>query len=88
MEINCQEINLVLNLAEKAGNKILEVSTGWSKVKKDIRMAEPLAPQLKKKIKSEVNLQYWKYNGSPHNAPDEGYFCEEHNITISFPINR
>ena len=89
MEINCPEIDLALKLVEAVGNKIAEVSTGWSNVKKDIRMAEPLTFKLKEKIKSEANsLQYWKYKGSQHNAPDEGFCCEEHSVSFSFPINR
>ncbi|KKP37589.1 MAG: hypothetical protein UR27_C0004G0002 [Candidatus Peregrinibacteria bacterium GW2011_GWA2_33_10] len=87
MKINCPQIVFVLDFLKVNGNEIAEVSDGWSNVKEDIRMKLELSSSAKEKIKLEQpDLEYWSYRGSPHNSPDEGFICHEHNVSISFPV--
>lgn len=52
-------------------------------------MQNTLSVNLKIKIENEVEqLKYWKYQGSPHNEPDEGFVYDTCKVAISFPINK
>lgn len=89
MILNCLEIGLGLKLLKDSGNNIAEIVQGWSNMKEVFQMSEPLSSDLKEKIELEIPLlKYWKYKGSPHNAPGEGFYCEEHKIAISFPMRK
>ncbi len=89
MKANCPEITSVLRILEVSGNEVAEVVHGWSDVKEDLRMRLPLTLELKEKIKlQEPDLEYWKYNGSPHNSPDEGFKCKVHGISMTFPVEK
>ena len=82
----CQEINTIIKMALDSGNEIKEESEGWSKAKQVISMKRNLDSILKNKIKNEITkLRYWKYDGSPHDEPDEGFTCDECKVVISFP---
>lgn len=89
MNINCPEIDLAVKLSEDAGNKVSEISFGWSAVNKVIYMINPLQAQLKEQIQAEIStLKYRCYDGDPHNPPDEGFMCKKHSVCISFPKMR
>jgi hypothetical protein len=89
MKANCLEITSVLRILEASGNQVAEVVDGWSDVKEDLRMRFPLTSEVKEKIKlQEPGLEYWKYQGSPHNSPDEGFKCKSHGISITFPVEK
>ena len=86
MNITCPEMDLAVKLSEDSGNKVSEISFGWTKIDKIIFMASLLTTELKEQIESEItSLEYWSYEGDPHNAPDEGFMCNEHRVCISFP---
>lgn len=85
----CPEINIAIKLALDSGNGIKEKSEGWSKAKQVFFMEKKLTQELKDKIQNTVpKLEYWKDSGSPHNEPDEGFFCNECTVGISFSVPR
>ena len=89
MDSLCPEIDIALRLAKDFGNEIKEKSESWDKVKQVISMKRKLDPVLKQKIEREIKkLRYWKYEGSPHDEPDEGFTCDECKVVISFPVER
>lgn len=86
MNTNCPEIDLAVKLSEDTGNKVSQVSFGWSAVNKDISMCNYFDSQLKEKIKSEITtLEYWNSVTDSHYEPEEGFLCKEHRVSISFP---
>jgi len=89
MKSICPEIDIVIKLALDDGNRVKEVSEGWSKAKQVFFMEKNLTYELKNKIEAQMpKLEYWKDPGSPHNEPDEGFFCNECTVGISFPVAR
>lgn len=89
MNSTCPEVNTVIKLASDLGNEVKEKSEDWSKAKQVIFMQKKLDPLLKNKVEVElIKLRYFSYEGSPHNEPDEGFFCDECKVGISFPVFR
>ena len=89
MTTNCQQIDLVLSLAQSQGNSISEVVEGWTKVKKVIYMKLPLQAALKDQVEKQTNeLRYRKFEGSSHYPADEGFICDDHSIAVSFPVKK
>ncbi len=85
----CPEINLAINLALSDGNEIKERSEGWSKAKQVIMMKGKLTAEMRDSIKKSVpKLEYWVESGSPQNDPEEGFFCNECSVGLSFPCER
>lgn len=87
MQIKCPEITCAINILKSNGNDIVEEIESWSGVKLDINMAKPLDLDSKNKIVSDIKeLEYWEYQGSPHNPADNGFVCKQHSISITFPL--
>ena len=88
MQVKCLEITSAIKLLKDSGNiTVAETVDGWTKVKLDINMAQPLTQEMQDKILSEVpGLKYWEYKGSLHNPSGKGFICEKHEISITFPI--
>ena len=85
----CQKINLALKLCLNSGNKVFEISEGWSNAEKVFHMSEFLSSNLKAEIKAKIRkLEYFKDNGSPQVPADEGFFCNECKEGISFPVKK
>ncbi len=83
----CPEINLAMSLSLSDGNIIKERSEGWSsKAKQVIMMKGKLTTEMRDSIKQSVpKLEYWVESSSPHNDPDEGFYCNECSVGLSFP---
>lgn len=87
MTVKCPEIISVISFLKDHGNFVLSETKGWNKVRLDMNMSKPLDVALKDKIiSSSAGLKYWEYGGSPHNAAGNGFLCEKHEISISFPL--
>lgn len=85
----CPDIDMAIKLSIVAGNSIKEKSEGWSKAKQVFFMERKLTLELKDKIHSTVpKLEYWVELGSPHNEPEEGFYCNECTVGMSFPCDR
>lgn len=79
------QIDRAISLAEEAGNAVIEITTGWTKVRQVAEMRDPLTNQLRAKIREISGLREWSYSGSPHNNADEGFIDDGENVAISFP---
>lgn len=87
MTIQCQQIDSVIKLAEKHGNKVKEVVTGWTNMDKVIYMVSPMLPTLKNEVMSSVKgVRYRKNEGSVHYPDDERFICDECKVAILFPL--
>lgn len=80
-------IEQTFNIAIEHGNTLKEVSYNWSKAKQVLNMNKPLSNEVRETIINNVKmLEYWKESGTPHNAPEEGFFCNEFQVGLSFPL--
>ncbi len=87
MEIHSPNIARAVEIAAEAGNQIQEVSKNWSEARQVVRMRDTLDEQTRHRIPIELpSLRYWTSPKTPHNAADEGYFCDSSKIGISFPV--
>lgn len=86
MKVNSVHINNVVQIVNKSNNQVLEISEGWSRMKQVVHMAKKLSASEREEIaKKEPSLRHWVTTGSPHNAPEEGYTCDESMVSIAFP---
>jgi hypothetical protein len=85
IKIYSNEITKAVQLSIEAGNKVMEISSDWEKVRQVIHMQKPLSAELKDKIISSLKLRYWKSFGTPHNRADEGFTDDIEKASISFP---
>lgn len=86
MQIKCLEITSAVKLLKDTGNQVEDTIEGWTKVELDVNMKKPLTDAVRDKIIAEIpGLKYWKYKGSPHNPAGEGFVCEKHKISLTFP---
>jgi hypothetical protein len=86
MNTKCKEIQYVLELSQEEGNSVKQKQKGWSEMNESIVMKDSLATSLKEKAQyTHPGLEYWVYDGSPLDPPDEGFACRKCSISISFP---
>ena len=69
------------------GNSIEEISEGWTKVRQVVHMEKPITSDTKSLISNDKRLRYWASPGTPHNRAEEGFTCDEDNVSISFPMS-
>lgn len=75
-------------LAKEAGNAVVEITTGWTKVREAVEMRDPLTVSLRSKIREIAGLREWTHTGTPHNRADEGFIDDVEKVSLSFPIIR
>ena len=86
MITNSPNIDHAVQIAIRDGNSIKEVSDGWTKVKQVVHMSGRLSPLVRNKIKLQLpSLRYWVAAGTPHNAAEEGYICDDYLVGLTFP---
>ena len=79
-------VNDAIATAEAEGNSLVEVSTGWSKVREVAHMHDPLGPASRAKLDQDGRLRGWISERTPHNRGDEGYTDDAEKVSISFPL--
>ncbi len=85
MEI-CEHLKPILEHEELVGNSVKEVSEGWSKANFVVDMQKEIDADFEiNNIKLEKFVRLWEYNGSPHNTPSKGFFCDKCKHSISGP---
>jgi len=78
-------IEYAVAIALSTGYSVENVSTGWSKMNQVIEMSGRLSSELRQSIEDKVpSLRYWSTEGTPHNAPQEGFTCDEYQVSIFF----
>lgn len=84
-QIRSGAIRAIAEMAIASGNEITALAE-WSKALV-AHMRDGLTPALKAKIEARwPALEYYSDDGSPDNAPDEGYI--ENGFAVSFPRPR
>jgi hypothetical protein len=82
-----EAIDKVVEAATSEGNKILEISTGWSKVREVVHMKFPLSDTIRKSLHNNNRLRAWTTNATPHNKAEEGYTDDLEKVSIAFPLD-
>ncbi len=86
MKVKCPEVRSIIDIFLKDGNEVVSMTDAWSNLDVEILMSKALPDELRRRVVEECpDLQYWSYNGSPHNAPSEGFLCKKHKASITFP---
>lgn len=78
-------IDAVVLAAEAEGNRVVEISTGWTKVREVVHMALPLSDELRATVLAEQKLRFWSVDGTPHNKAEQGFTDDFEKVSISFP---
>lgn len=89
MTKSCEHLEPLINLALSDGCAVVGVSEGWSIARRVVELG-PRFPDKLKSVSSAVQspLRYYRDAGSPHNAPDQGFFCDTCKVGLSFPSKR
>jgi hypothetical protein len=79
-------VDAAVSLAEAQGNTVVEVSTGWTKVREVVFMTNPMTDILRSRLGTDLRLRYWKTDPTPHNKAEEGFTDDAQKVSISFPL--
>ena len=74
--------------AERAGNSVKEISTGWSKIETVILMSKEIEDALREEFKTNSALRYALTNYDPHygdHSWTEDFIDELASVAILFP---
>jgi len=86
-QLTCSHLEPLVEQVLAAGCKVGNVSTGWSKAKVVAELLPAMPDTMRGTITGGAShLRYYKYIGSPHNKPDEGFVCDNCHVVISFPV--
>ena len=78
-------IDSVVKKAIADGNRVLEISTGWTKVREVVRMESPISDETRIFFDKNNRLRAWSTEQTPHNRAEEGYTDDVDKVAISFP---
>jgi len=78
-------IDAVIAMAEAEGNQVIEISTGWEKVRQLVYMARPMSEKLRTAVTERYPLRFWSADATPHDAAACGFIDEHERVSISFP---
>lgn len=81
-------ISEIQQYAERAGNGVREVTTGWTKVNKVISMKRPLHDTVRRKFKNDPRIRFSLTDYDGHYGDHswrEGFLDEQARIIIDFP---
>jgi hypothetical protein len=78
-------IEQAVQLAVSAGNEVVEVSEGWTKVDQVIHMKKPLVVSVREVFMGDSRLRHWAIDPTPHNAAEEGFTDDATKVAITFP---
>ena len=78
-------IDAVIALAKANGNHVVEISTGWEKVRQVVHMALPMSQALHDAVAAEDELRFWTSDATPHNRATCGFIDDLEKVAIEFP---
>src|SRR5690606_39348622 len=64
-------IDAVIAMAEAEGNQVIEISTGWEKVRQLVYMARPMSEKLRTAVTERYPLRFWSADATPHDRSDD-----------------
>ncbi len=79
-------IDHAISLAKMEGNTVVEISTGWTKVREVVYMQEPLSDALRAALLAIPELRAWVVQPTPHNRAETGFTDDHEKVSISFPV--
>lgn len=83
--VTSEAVGWVIGRAIEGGNRVTALAE-WTKALV-AHMESGLSPELRAEVAARYpQLEYFSDDGSPHNAPDEGYM--EDGFAVSFPRAR
>ena len=78
-------IDEAVKTATEHGNSVLEISTGWTKVKEVVYMKGPLSDELREVLSQDTRLRAYSVSATPHDKAHDGYVDDIEQVVISFP---
>jgi hypothetical protein len=78
-------IDAVIALSKANGNHVVEISTGWEKVRQVVHMALPMSQALHDAVAAEDGLRFWTSDATPHNRATCGFIDDLKKVAIEFP---
>jgi hypothetical protein len=78
-------IDHAITLAEAEGIRLVEVSTGWSKVLEVAHMDAAMPDALRSRLAQISGLRAWSTERTPHNKAEAGFTDDVHKVSITFP---
>ncbi|CAA9312187.1 MAG: hypothetical protein AVDCRST_MAG68-1428 [uncultured Gemmatimonadetes bacterium] len=89
MTRSCEHLEPLLNRALANGCSIVDVSEGWSVACRVVELG-PAFPEALRSAAQDIQspVRYYTAVGSPHNEPDQGFFCDNCKVGIAFPGER
>jgi hypothetical protein len=78
-------IDALVALAVSDGNQVVEISTGWSKVREVVHMRDPVSVALETAGRTAPGLRRWQVEPTPHNKGEFGFTDDIEKVSISFP---
>jgi hypothetical protein len=88
MKTLSSKIDHAILIAERKGNKVAEITTGWTKVKQVVQMESPASEEILSEIAKIPFLRNWETLPTPHNKGEHGFTDDDEKVAITFPINR
>lgn len=78
-------IDEAVEKAVASGNEVVEISTGWTKVREVVHMKNHLSPRLREILIDDERLRHWTTERTPHNKSEEGFTDDREKVAITFP---
>lgn len=83
-----EEILMTLKYLDKEGNKIREVSMGWSEMKIVVVMEKKITNEQREEIATKFpELKYFSWKGNPWEPASENFYSDEDREAILFPLD-
>lgn len=79
------KIDEAVGLALAAGNAVVEITTGWTKVRQVVHMRDPITEPLRIEIRKISGLRESTTTATPHNRAEDRFIDDAAGVVITFP---
>ncbi len=86
MTETCSHIEPLYSQAKLLGCSVTQVSRGWSEARMVVHFAQRMPPAFRPRAGIvAAPVRYYSSPRTPHNAADEGFYCTDCKVGLSFP---
>ncbi len=86
MTETCSHIEPIYGQARSLGCSVKEISRGWSEARLVVHFSQHMPPNLRPASGSiAAPVRYYSSPRTPHNPADEGFYCTDCKVGLSFP---
>ncbi|PPT78579.1 hypothetical protein XarbCFBP8152_11770 [Xanthomonas arboricola] len=83
----CPHLQALYAQALQAGCTVREVSGDWSRARRGLELARPLAAALRRRARRNAELVHYHAPAAPHWPGAEGLFCDQCLVGLAFPLH-